>query len=387
MAVGRRDISTQRPNSCHRSRLGMDVERSLRAVHALAQCAVAGSNRQERVEGLVYVVIFPRITEHHHLGVWRNIIVERQSAAVDDVVACRVVDTGISHRGADDSFTQAGRGSIAVSVVCHSVEYGLGAVVVAVLEHRQHNRFQRPPVLCNHLSATGIRLRALTATDIYSGLAELADKDVGELIFVIIFQWQEQWIVIVVPTPSGTPLLVVLETLVGINRSRDTVDTELPYGLCHACDVGLSHSRIHPTYYIYVAVPCAHAVGFAASVGYAGREIVVGTEFLQCRHGRDDLQCRCRSQALQLIVAVETLVVVEVPDLHCAHRRGEQRTVEEVVDAVTDVAFPRLCGPYEAYAVGDGGIVEGAVGDSRLRGVGILVIGWHADNSIGHQRL
>ena len=339
VAVGGGEITTERTDSRHGTRLGVDVSAGERALHAAAEGAVAPGDGQCLVEVVIDDGVAEGIAQEAHLQLRADIVVEREPRAVGKLIVGRV-ESYLADELADDRPGVSCRCRAVARGGCYLIKHRLGVEVVALFEHAHEYLVDGVETADD---AVGVLWFASLAEDTRhddARLAQLSTEAVHEQILAADEQRRERRVV-VVPAPSFAEAVAVLHGQVGIDIAADGVHAHFAQCLYKSPQVVAIEPWVEAAHAIDIAMQ--HTGVYFARIAQFGLKLVAAAETVQGCDGGDDLQRGGGAKELPLIVAVDGRVGIEVID-HQSHLGSLEHVVaEQRVDSRLHVSRPGQC--------------------------------------------
>ena len=337
VSVGCRAIAGKRRYALNGAGLGVYVAGGEHALHALAQRSVLAGDWQRRAQVHIDIVVAERIAKKLHFEFSREIVVERESAAVGYLVAFRV-KPHLRYQLVYYAASLLCRRMLCAGRRCQLVEHRLGVEVVALLHHAHQYLVDGVEAATDAKSVAGaLRLACLAFKNNVVG-KQVAHKALYERVFPTDEQRREHGVV-VVPAPSGAELVGVFHRLVGVDIAANGVDAHLVDCFDEGAHVVGVEARVEAAYAVDVARK--RAVAHFAGIAQLGLELIAAAQTVDGCYRRDEFHRRRWAQKQTRIVTVEHRVGIEVVNHHSDCTCLEHIVLKQIVQVFCHSNIPR----------------------------------------------
>ena len=358
MSIGCRTIASQRDDTGQGTRLCLDIAVDTAAFHTLLQGSIHTCYRQGMNQMLLDVIVAESITEHHHLQLGTEIVVERQARTI-----CQSVAGSIQSQLMDQlPFHVAGTLGTCRTVARRSrnlVIHALGIEIVTLLHHLMQYLV--------HGMETGTDGKGIGRTGLGRGIhllifdaciLQLSQETVHEDVLAGEHQWRK-YRIIIIPAPAFAQQCSILHRTVGIYITSNGIHTHILETVDKCRQVITVETGIHTSH--TVNITRQHTVLDGSGIFQLSLELIGTAQLVKCGDGSQELHRTCRAHQLSFVVLVDAGISIHIPD-HDPHlRRLKHLTFQEFADT-----YLHRFGPRQLQCISSQGIQHRGVGHFRV---------------------
>jgi len=201
-----------------------------------------------------------------------------------------------------------------VSTCSYLIIHSLSIQVITFLQHLHQNLINSVETIYYTICIS--RLSAIiycSVINYYFMFLELFQEASHEYILTTYYK-RTQHIIVIIPTPAFTKLLIIFHALVGIQRSDNRVNSHFLNSLNKRIKIITVETRIKTSHTIYI--PLKSMIFNLSCIAKFRLKLVISTKFINCCDCCDKFHGACRAQKLLFVETEYCAVCVKIIHNH-----------------------------------------------------------------------